>query len=312
MTKKFDLNAMLLFYEIVNAEGINRAAAKLKLPKSTLSRKLATLERQVGALLVKRGTRKLTTTEIGQNFYEHCGRIIEEMNTASSQAFEMQTQVRGTLRVSMPIDFGVSGLSRLISGFVQKYPDVSLALDANNRWVDVTEEPYDVAIHVGNSTKNSQLPARPVAVLNRGLYASPEYLARRGVPRRMEDLQDHDCIVHGGQTQEGVWSYRDSSGNRMDIAGRVTVNNIGVARELVIGGCGIGVLPNLMCQRDVEASRLRRVLRERSIPRLSATATFVSRGQTPRRTRLFLDFLAERLVAEEQDSARSPKGSKAE
>ena len=297
MTAKLDLNAFLLFFEVVNARSINQAAKRLHMPKSSVSRKLAALERQVGALLVKRGTRTLTTTDIGRAFYEHCGHIAEQVGLAAAEVFEMQTQLRGTLRVSMPIDFGVSWLSRLISTFSKRYPDVRLAVDVNDRWVDVATEPYDVAIHIGGAS-NLQLPSRRVATLNRGLYASPEYLARKGIPTGIEELRLHDCVVHRGQIQEGVWSiYDDIQGDKVQEGPRITVNNVGVTRQLVIGGAGIGILPNLMCENDVRTGRLQRILAEHQFAPLAAMATFISRRQIPKRTRVFIDFIAERLAA---------------
>ena len=301
MPVKLDLNAFLLFYELVNAQSINRTAKKLRMPKSTVSRKLSSLERQVGALLVKRGTRALTTTDIGRAFYEHCGRIAEQADAAATEVFEMQTQLRGTLRVSMPIDFGVSWLSRLIAGFARRFPDVRLEVDVNDRWVNVAEEPYDVAIHIGG-IRNRQLPARRVATLERGLYASPEYLARKGAPQNIEELRSHDCIVHRGQLQEGVWTiYDEMQVEKVQEGPRITVNNVGVTRQLVIGGAGIGVLPNLMCENDVRTGRLERILPDYRFAPLAAVATFVSRRQIPKRTRVFIEFIAETLVAGQRD-----------
>lgn len=290
-----DLNAFLLFYEVVNAQSINRASKKLRIPKSTISRRLSALERQVGALLVKRGVRVLTTTDIGRVFYEHCRHVAEQADAAAAEIFEMQTQLRGTLRVSMPVDFGVSWLSRLIARFAVKYPDVRLAVDVNDRWVNVAEEPYDVAIHIGGAS-NLQLPARRVATLERDLYASPEYLASNGVPRNIAELRAHDCIVHRGQLQEGVWAIFDEAKGDVQDAPHITVNNVGVTRQLVVGGAGIGILPNLMCENDVRTGRLQRIaLTDHKFVPLAAIATFMSRKQLPRRTRVFVDFIAESL-----------------
>jgi len=122
MTRKMDLNSLVLFYEVVNAQSISKASRKLGIPKSTLSRKLSFLEDQAGAVLLKKGSRQLATTDIGQALYEHCERIAGEIEDAGLGAVRMQTELRGILRCSMPGYFGIAWLSRAIAAFAIRYP----------------------------------------------------------------------------------------------------------------------------------------------------------------------------------------------
>ena len=223
MPRKLDLNALLLFFEVTNARSISAAAKKLGIPKSTISRKIQFLEDQTGATLFRKGSRKLATTDIGQALYEHCERIASEIEEAGLGTARMQTELRGTLRVSMPVDFGIGWLSHAIAAFAVNYPDIHLVIDANSRWVDVTVEPYDVAVQLGPFPK-TQGGTRPLASITRGVYASPQFLERCGTPINIDDFGRFDCIVTEHQRAEGVWNFRSELGAKViNVAGRVTV-----------------------------------------------------------------------------------------
>jgi DNA-binding transcriptional LysR family regulator len=295
MDKNLDLNSLLLFYEVVNAQSITRAAQQLRLPKSTISRKLTLLEQQLGAMLLKKGPRRLIPTDIGAALFEHCERIAAEVQDAGLQTAEMQKELRGTLRISMPVDFGISWLSRAIGEFALEYPDISLEIDVNGHYVDLVEERYDIGIVLGQ-LKPSRLIYRQLAAIRRGVYGSPEYLTRHGLPRTVDDFSKHNCIVTEQQRQEGVWTLRSAAGTRVvEVAGKVTVNNIGVARELAVESVGLAILPELMCRNDVQANRLVHVLTSWECPPVRASALILSRKGIPHKTRVFLDFISARL-----------------
>ena len=299
MSDRLDLNSLRLYYDVVNARSMTRAAQLLRMPKSTISRKLAALEQHVGSILLKKGPRRLTTTDIGRALYEHCRRVVEEVEEAGLETAQMQSELRGSLRVSIPIDFGNAWLSRAMAQFIHAYPDVQLEIDANSRAVDPREDPYDVAIQLG-PLKESGLTYRRIATVTRGVYASPEYLARRGAPRSVDEFLQHDCIITEQQRQDGVWAFRNRSRHRFtEVAAKVVVNNIGIARDLAIAHVGLGMLPNVMCRSDVRNKRLVRVLTEWESPPVQATALILSRKGIPNKTRVFLDFLATSLAEEE-------------
>jgi DNA-binding transcriptional LysR family regulator len=277
---------------------MGRASERLGVPKSTISRKLAFLETQLGTVLLKKSSRGLRMTDIGQALFDHCERIAVEIEGAGLRAETMQRALGGTLRVSMPLDLGVVWLSRAIAAFAQAHPSIHLDIAANSRWVDVSEEPYDIAIQLGRVREAPSIKAQRLASITRGVYASPDYLARRGAPKRIEDFVHYDCIVTQHQRTEGAWTFRRPSGAKIiDVTGKVTVDNIGIARELAIGGVGLGMLPNIMCQNDVKARRLVRVLTHWESPALQVCATYAAQRRPPDKLRAFLDFISERLNA---------------
>ena len=301
MNERLDLNSLVLFYEVVNAKSITRASELLRIPKSTISRKLTTLESRLGGVLLRKGHRRLSTTELGATLYEHCSRLVSEVDSAGKEAVEMQEELRGTLRISIPIDFGISWLSRAIADFSLRYPEIQLEIDVNHRFVTPRDDPYDVTICLGR-LRESGLTARRLATITRGVYANPAYLASRGAPECIEDFQKHDCIVTEQQRQDGVWTMINRGNNErhrlVGVEGKVVVNNIGVARELAVSGVGLAVLPNVMCKNDVKANRLVRVLTNWDGAPVQATALMLSRKGIPNKVRAFLDFLSDRLSAD--------------
>lgn len=295
MTEKLDLNSLRLFYDVVNAQSITRAASTLNMPKSTISRKLAQLEQQMGTILLKKGQRQLTTTEIGASFYEHCRRVVEEVEHAGLDTLKLQTAMRGSLRVSIPTDFGVSWIGKAIGEFVLAYPDLELEVDVNSRAVNPREDPYDLTIQLG-PLKDTDLTYRRIATITRGVYASPEYLERRGEPLSVDELHRHDCIMTTQQRADGIWTLRNEAAHRFaQVEGKVVVNSISIAREMAIGHVGLSMLPNMMCVNDLRVGRLRRVLKDWESPPMHATALVLSRKGMPSKIRAFLDFMADRL-----------------
>jgi DNA-binding transcriptional LysR family regulator len=289
-----DLNLLMLFPAIVSAGSITRATFRLQVPKATLSRKLRELERQIGAVLLKRGPRGLEMTEVGRALHHHCERIAETALDASQIAAEMQSLVQGTVRVSVPFGLSKTWVTEAMSDFALRHPDVRLVVHVTNRWVDVSEEPYDVAIHIGQA-KNLDIPTRRLAELPRGLYASPEYCARRGVPLAPMDLVHHDCIVLENQVADGLWNLSGERGHELTICPRMTTTDIVLAREMAVAGVGIAMLTHVMSEPEIRCGQLRRILPDFNIPPVVIAAMFAERRYVPARIRMFVDVMAETL-----------------
>lgn len=294
MNRQLDLGCLMLFHEVVEAGSLTAASAKLKLAKSTVSRRLARLEQQVGSILVKRGTRKLALTEIGASLHNRCQRIAGEVQQASEQALEMHSNMQGMLRLSIPGDLGVIWLGTVISEFVRQFPEITMTVRLNNGdIVDPIEEPFDLVIQVGE-TKPLRSVYRRLATLSRGIYASPEYLARRGTPRSREECKAHEWIVTDVQVRDGVWLFRKGSKRRaISIVSKIVTNDARLARELAIAGLGLVLVPDTLCRDAVKQRRLVRVLTDWQTPALQVVALFLSRDRIPRKTRVFLEFFAE-------------------
>jgi DNA-binding transcriptional LysR family regulator len=286
--QRMDLNALMLFYETVNARSINKAAMVLDMPKSTISRRLRLLEQQFESTLLKRGARSLSLTETGRALYQRCESIVQELEKANLQTTQFQEEMTGALRVSMP-SFFVGWVADALAEFARAHPALQLELESNNRHVDVAEEPFDIAIHFGKPPETFH-PARTLAVLSRSFYATPAYLAQAGTPRTYADLAGHDMILHQYQVRDKVFA--DAGSDRKGVRARVIANNAVMVHEFVLRHLGIGLMPDIMCLEDIASGALHRIDLDWTSPPLLASATYLARRYTPAKTRAFLDHLS--------------------
>ena len=288
------LRDMALFVDVVKTMSFTRASEALGIPKSSLSRRIAGLERDVGVQLLNRTTRKIELTEAGAIYYARCKEIIESAQIAHEQLKDMVEIPRGNLRISMPPDFGTSFLAPLIADFAHRYPDVTMELDLSPRRVDLLSEHFDVAIRIGEQP-DSTLTARRLGSVEPALYAAPAYLDRAGEPNHPTQLSEHLCIRLPLSTAAARWSLRRGQ-EQIDVMtdGRIAVNNIAMAQCLAVLGLGIGQLDPRMVQDDVSAGRLRQVLPDWTPPFAPIYAFTVTRSQ-PAKTRAFISFLVEAM-----------------
>jgi len=292
--QNLDLNALALFYQVANQESIRRASAALRIPNATVSRKLRSLEQDLGTALLKRNVRGMVLTEAGAALYEHCERIMGEVRDVSLVLSEMQTELRGGIRISIPFGFGTDLVAQVLAEFAIKYPRVELYIQATHKWVDVSKESFDLAISVGR-IYNQNLPAARLGELARGVYASADYCRLHGEPQSPADLAGFACIPTETQIDDGFWTFTSNGKTASALPARITVTDVGVARQMTLAGLGFAILPVSICQRLCEEGRLKRVLADWNIPPLLVTATYVERRYMPRRVRLLLDFIAERI-----------------
>jgi DNA-binding transcriptional LysR family regulator len=247
-------------------------------------------------MLIKRSTRRLAPTEVGREVFQHCEAIAAQLAQVRAATEQSRSKLQGTLRVSMPTEFGSAWLGSAISAFAIRYPELRLEIEVHSRAIDLIADSYDVAIHFGQQ-KSSGFTYRRLATLPRGLYASPAYLARAGSVRTPEDLRDHPFVVTDVQKREAVCALRSPNGRHtVKMTGRIAVNSMRLARELVVGGAGVGLLPNRMSESYVASGALVQLLPRWQAPSVQAGATVLAREGIPYKTRLFLDFIAKRLA----------------
>src|SRR5262245_51584410 len=189
-----DLNQMLVFARVVQAGSFSAAAAALKMPKSTVSRKVSELEERLDARLLQRTTRKLSLTDVGRTYYDYAARVAGEIEDAERAVSSLQDTPRGLLRVTAPLNIGY--LAPILSDYLARYPEVRVELFATGRRVDLVEERFDVGIRAG-ALSDSTLIARSLGSSKWFLVATPGYLEKRGRPRSPEDLKKHPCLLFG-------------------------------------------------------------------------------------------------------------------
>lgn len=286
------LNDMALYVEVVRAKSFRGAAQAIGIPNSTLSRRIAGLEKAIGLRLLHRTTRRIELTEAGRVYFERCKRIVDEARLAHEQLDGLLAQPGGVLRVSLPADFANQFLVPLIAEFAHAYPGIAFELDLSPRRVDLVAEPFDVAIRMGEPP-DSNLIARPLARLSQGLYASPDYLARAGEPAHPEDLAHHECLRFLGARAD-EWRLSDGRETvEIKAGGRFRLNNVTAIARLAEQGLGIAVLADAIIGQ-LTAGHLRRVLPRWQSMRVPVYAITETR-LLPAKTQRFIEFLIDRL-----------------
>ncbi len=284
-------NDLMLFARVADEGSFSRAAERVGLPKSTVSRRIAGLEAQLGERLLLRTTRKLTITDFGHSVLEHAHQVAAEVEAASALAQHRQAEPSGRLRVSMPADFATVVLGRLLGEFIARYPAISLELDLTPRRVDLIGENFDLALRMGSLPDDASLAARQVAVFSIGLYASPDYLKRRGVPSEPEALMEHDALrllLRNGEP--AAWILKRGEARWDGIPpGRATANSPELLIRLARSGVGIAAVNDHFAAPYVASGELMPVLEDWTLPSATAWAVFPGRRLMPARTRVFLD-----------------------
>jgi DNA-binding transcriptional LysR family regulator len=302
-----DTNDLLIFAQVADAGSFSAAAERSGQPKSTLSRRIAALEAQLGERLFTRSTRRLSMTEFGSGILEHARRLQDEAEAVAAYAQYRQAVPRGRLRVTLPSDFAEWILGPLILQFSAAYPEVKLELDLSSRRVDLIGEQFDLAIRMANRLPDdATLVARRLFDLHNGLYASPAYLAHFGTPTTPEDLHQHKALqLVGGTGETQRWQLtRLATKARHDKEsweglpeGPLAANSIALLRLLATHGLGIAGLSERYAADLLAEGRLVRVLPDWHLPSVTAWAVMPGRRLIPARTRAFLDVVQTALAA---------------
>ena len=288
------LHDMTLFVEVARTRNFSAAGRHLGVPVATLSRRIAAMEKEFGVRLFDRTTRRVELTEAGARYFERCAHLADEARLAQEALRETATRPSGHLRLSMPVDLGVSVIGPLLPEFARQYPGITFDLDLSSRNEDLVGDHVDVAIRLGE-VKGDQLIARRIGGVARALFASPAYLDLRGTPAAPADLVEHECVLLRVPRLQVRWRLeRDGVEADVVVRGRVMVNNHGLLRLLAERGMGIATLtPDLV--RDALASgRLVRVLPQWAMAPLPIHAVTASRLQAAS-VKAFVAFLADRL-----------------
>ncbi|WP_223210486.1 LysR family transcriptional regulator [Leptothrix cholodnii] len=292
-----DLHAddLMLFSRVIDAGSLSAAAKRLEWPKSTVSRRLAALERHFGERLVQRSTRKLTLTEFGQGVLEHARQVAAEVDDAQALAAHRQQRPSGRLRVSMPGDVATQVLGDILSEFMAAHPAIALEMDLSPRRVDLIAENFDLAVRMGELQDEALLSARRLAAFTAGLYVAPSYLARHGPIVHPTDLARADGLLllgRGGDARP--WQLHESAGDGhwtgLPVT-RATANSPELLIQLARAGRGVTAVSDLYAAPAVRTGALVRVLPDWCLPSVTAWAVFPERRLMPARTRVFIDAL---------------------
>ncbi|MDN7715399.1 LysR family transcriptional regulator [Burkholderia gladioli] len=290
-----NLNGIVAFVRTAETLSFVAAGRKLGISASAVGKTIARLERSLGVRLFHRTTRRVTLTEEGRHFHERCHRILEELRDAEATLSASAQTPRGRLRVSLPV-IGYRFLLPVLPAFSARYPDIELDLDFNDRLVDVVEGGFDAVIRSGQLS-DSSLMSRRLGPFRFVLCASPDYLARAGVPRGLADLAAHEGVRYRFPTTGKLqpWSLLPDGGEPPNLRCAVTCNNMEALRGAVIAGFGIGFMPDFLARDALAAGSLVEVLEPHSIAPGQFSILWPSSRQLSPKLRVFVDFMCEHL-----------------
>jgi DNA-binding transcriptional LysR family regulator len=290
--------AMQVFARVVEQGSFAKAAERIGISTSACSRHVAELEAHLDARLLNRTTRRLSLTESGQAFYERCVQLLADLEEAESAASASAARPRGTLKLSCGISFGVRHVARLVGAFVARHPEVRFDVQLSDRFVDLVEEGFDLAIRIGESPTQN-LIARKLGETRLVPCAAPIYLREHGAPETPADLARHACLTYEYLALRDTWRFIDRAGveHAIRVAGPVHANNGDLLVATAVEGIGISMEPDFIVAADLAAGRLVQVLADYAPAPTSIYAVYPSRRHLSAKVRTFVDFLAERFAA---------------
>jgi DNA-binding transcriptional LysR family regulator len=283
------------FVAVVKAGSITAATNSLELTRSAVGKSIVRLETQLGLRLLNRTTRKLSLTDEGAVVYERWRQILDELEDVDATMALRRSQPTGTLKFLMPPTFGQRHVLPVLNAYLNEWPALRAELWFTDRFVDLVEDGFDLAIRIGAPKEDSQMLTRTVAWRQFVVCASPDYLARRGVPQTPRDLLSHDTIMYAVGEQPRPWRlYTGDVPHAYEGPARLDIDSYEVMREMALAGFGLTFLPNYILADELRAGTLVEVLREHRPPPDPIRLVYPSRQHLAPRTRAFIDLLAQR------------------
>ncbi|WP_157016362.1 LysR family transcriptional regulator [Mesorhizobium xinjiangense] len=288
------LTRMRAFIDVVEAEGFSAAARKIGRSKALLSKYVRELEDDLGALLLNRTTRQFSLTEAGHTYYKRATEIIREIDSLAETVRESSGDVRGRIKLSAPRTFADAPIGQSLIDFAKAHPDIVLDISLDDRFVDLVEEGFDLAIRISR-LENSSLIARRLSPFTVQVCASPDLIERTGAPKSPLDLATMPCIIDTNGRWLSNWPFRGDDGEAItvSVSGPIEVNSPLTARAAALSGLGYSILPDFIAAPELASGRLKTVLDDRMLTGGGIFAVYPHRRYLPAKVRVFVDFLVQ-------------------
>jgi len=292
------IDSMGVFAKVVAKQSFSGAARELHLSQAAVSKHVRALEDWLGAQLLNRTTRRLNVTEIGTLVYARCERILDEIDEVRQSTSALQGMPRGVLHLAAPVSFGITQLGPPLADYLSRYPEVVVDVTLDDRFIDLVEEGFDLALRVGE-LKDSSMIARRLAPVRFALCASAGYVKQHGAPREPDDLSNHRCLFYSLRAIPGEWRFIGPEGEvALRVSGRFRSNNGNMLYEAMLAGAGIGLAPTFVVGKDLAEGRLVSLMPDYK-PVASELSAIYPPGKNPSaKVRSLIDFLAARFGPE--------------
>ena len=285
------LMSMRVFSAVAKNRSFSVAAKKLSISKAMVSKHIKSLENSLSVRLFNRTTRKLNLTDAGSSYYEKVNIILSEIDETESAISQLNSEPKGKLKVMAQPSFGAFHLSRALSLYLKKYTEVTINLELSHRIPDLVEENIDLAFHVGE-LNDSMYVSRRIASARRVICASPEYIKKIGMPKKPEDLLNHNCLIYMPRNDMGKWEFLDKGKRKkIKVTGDIQCNSGDALRVASIQSRGITQLPTYMVGLDIQAGRLQAVLEDFEPEKQPIYAIYNHRKYISAKIKTFIDFI---------------------
>lgn len=288
------LTRMRAFIDVVEAEGFSAAGRKIGRSKALLSKYVRELEDQLGALLLNRTTRQFSLTEAGHTYYRRAAEIVREIDSLSDAVRDSSGDVRGRIKLSAPRTFGDAPIGRSLMDFAKAHPAIVLDIHLEDRFVDLVEEGFDLAVRI-TRLENSSLIARRLAPFSVKVCGSPDLIDRLGIPARPQELSGRPCIIDTNGRWLLNWPFNDPGGETFSVpvSGPIEVNSATAARAAAVAGLGYAILPDFIAAPEIEAGRLIPMLDGWTRSGGGIFAVYPHRRYLPAKVRVMVDYMAQ-------------------
>ena len=283
-------NEMMIFATVVSEGSFTKAASALGLQKSNVSRKVQMLEKSLQVQLLKRTTRKLKLTDVGETYYYHCQRILKELELANQSVSQQLPTPTGTIKISAPIAFGPLVLSDLLCEFQTGYPEVKVDVFLVDRTVDPISEGMDVSINA--QPGNQECISKALGPSHRIVCASPDYIRKSGEPKTPDDIEKHKAIIYSTWDDSHLWTFRkDGEDTIVNLTGSFSINDIATVHKTVLSGLGVAVMPILQVMDDLRVKKLVPLLTEWTLRPNSFYMVYKHTNYGLPKVQAFVDFM---------------------
>ncbi|AMF99969.1 LysR family transcriptional regulator [Vibrio harveyi] len=289
------LSAMRAFVRVVQTGSFSATGREMNTSQTTISKKVAALEKKIGVKLLARSSRDHALTPAGAKYYQTCVDILGELDEAEAEARSEVASPQGTIRISAPVAFGRILLAPIMAEFFQRYPDIKVDLQLSDQHTDLISDGIDVAIRA-KQLEDSTLIARHLFDNPMLVLAAPSYLQQHGAPKTLEDLKQHNCLVYSRMKDINVWSFtKQNQKHAVAVNGNFQSDNGDVLLEVALTGMGIVTLPIWMVEHHLKEGRLTQLMNDYTGQNLPFNAVYLQSRYTPLKVRCLIDFLKEKL-----------------
>jgi DNA-binding transcriptional LysR family regulator len=289
-------NQIELFVLTAELGNLTKSAETLGISKATATRLLTALEKRLNARLVERNTRGLSLTEVGHLFYFKCKDILDDLNEAESAASETSNEPTGTLRITSSSSFCIQYITPTLSLFQKRYPKIDVELVSVNKYLDLIESGIDIAIRTREFETNNNITVRKLAQTRRILAASPAYLEKNGVPKSIEELQEHKFLLYTYiHKPDELHFTRGTENQTIKVKSALKANDGMILKSAALDGLGILIQASSLIHTEVESGTLIPILSAWELPTFSINFAYRNRTHLPAKVRVFIDFMVEQF-----------------